>query len=100
MRTVAAVTLALLPAALASGQEAPVRLRVGNALDAARPSETVEVAAAALAGRVEAKDLARLAVTDARTGREVLAQAVDENGDDVLDRLRFQAHFAPGAPRA
>jgi hypothetical protein len=99
MRNVAVVTLALLPAALASGQEAPVRLRVRNALDAARSSETVEVAAAALAGRVVAKDLARLAVTDARTGREVLAQAVDENGDDVLDRLVFQADFGPGEAR-
>jgi unsaturated rhamnogalacturonyl hydrolase len=99
MRTVAAVTLALLPAALASGQEAPVRLRVRNALDAARPSETVEVTAAALAGRVEAKDLARLAVTDARTGHEILAQAVDEDGDGAFDRLVFQADFAPGEAR-
>jgi hypothetical protein len=99
MRTVAAVTLALLPAALASGQDVPVRLRVRNALDAARPSETVEVTAAALAGRVEAKDLARLAVTDARTGHEVLAQAIDEDGDDAFDRLVFQADFAPGEAR-
>ena len=99
MRTLAAVTLALLPAALASGQETPVRLRARNALDAARPSETVELAAAALAGHVEAKDLPRLAVTDARTGRELLAQAVDENGDDVFDRLVFQADFGPGETR-
>lgn len=99
MRNVAAVTLALLPAALASGQDAALQLRVRSALDAARPSETVEVTAAALAGRVEAKDLARLAVTDARTGREVLAQAVDEDGDDVFDRLVFQADFAPRETR-
>jgi len=99
MRTVAAVTLALLPAAFASGQDAPVRLRVRNALDAGRPSETVEVTAAALAGRVEAKDLGRLAVTDPRTGHEVLAQAVDEDGDDAFDRLVFQAGFTPGETR-
>jgi hypothetical protein len=99
MTRVAVVTLALLPAALASGQDAPVRLHVRNPLDAVRPSETVEVAAAALAGRVEAKDLSRLAVTDARTGREVLAQAVDENGDDAFDRLVFQADFGPGEAR-
>jgi hypothetical protein len=74
-------------------------LRVTNALDVARPSETVEVTAAALAGRVEAKDLGRLAVTDVRTGREVLAQAVDEDGDDVFDGLVFQADFAPGEAR-
>jgi hypothetical protein len=99
MRTVFAVTLALLPGALASGQETPVRLKVRNALDAARSSETVEVAAAALAGRVPAKDLGRLAVTDARTGRELLAQAVDEDGDDAFDRLVFQADFTPGETR-
>ena len=99
MRTFAAVTLALLPAALASGQEAPVRLRVRNALDAARPSETVEVAASALAGRVEAADLSRLAVTDGRSGHEVLSQAVDEDGDGAFDRLLFQADFAPGEAR-
>ena len=99
MRTAAAVTLALLPAALASGQEAPVRLRVRNALDAARPSETVEVTVAALAGRVEAADLARLAVTDGRSGHEVLSQAVDEDGDGAFDRLVFQADFAPGEAR-
>jgi unsaturated rhamnogalacturonyl hydrolase len=99
MRTAAAVTLALLPAALASGQEAPVRLRVRNALDAVRPSETVEVAASALAGRVEAADLSRLAVTDGRSGHEVLSQAVDEDGDGASDRLVFQADFAPGEAR-
>jgi hypothetical protein len=96
MKTIAAVTLVLLPAALASGQEAPVRVRVRNALDIARPSETVEVAAAALSGRVDARDLPRLSVTDTRTGHEVLAQVVDENGDDAFDRLVFQADFAPG----
>jgi unsaturated rhamnogalacturonyl hydrolase len=99
MRTAAAVTLALLPAALASGQEASVRLRVRNALDAVRPSETVEVAASALAGRVEAADLSRLAVTDGRSGHEVLSQAVDEDGDGASDRLVFQADFAPGEAR-
>ncbi len=99
MRTIAAVTLVLLPATLASGQDASLRLRVRNALDTARPSQTVEVTAAALAGRVGAADLARLTVTDARTGHEVLAQAVDENGDDTFDRLVFQADFAPGETR-
>jgi pectinesterase len=95
MRRLAAVTLAFLPAALTSGDEAPVRLRVSNALDVARPSQTVEVAAAALAGRFEGEDLARVVVTDAGTGREILAQAVDEDGDGTLDRIVFQSGFAP-----
>jgi hypothetical protein len=99
MRTAAALTLALLPPALAGAQDATVRLRATNALDAARPSETVEAAASALAGRLAAADLPRLAVTDGRTGREVLAQAVDEDGDGVFDRLVFQADFAPREAR-
>jgi hypothetical protein len=99
MRTLAAAALAVLPAVLSSGEDAPVRLRVKNALDAARPAETVEVAATALVGRVQATDLARLAVTDGRTGHEILAQAVDENGDGIFDRLVFQADFAPGEAR-
>jgi len=99
MRTTAAFTLVLFPVAVASGEGTPVRLRVRNALDVARPSETVEVTAAGLAGRVEGGDLARLAVTDVRTGHEVLVQAVDENGDGALDRLVFQADFAPGETR-
>jgi hypothetical protein len=93
------LVLALLPPGLASPQGAPVRLRVTSALDAPRSSETVEVTPAALAGRFEAPDFPRLVVTDPRTGRQVLAQAVDEDGDEVFDRLVFQADFAPGEAR-
>jgi hypothetical protein len=93
------LVLALLPPGLASPQGAPVRLRVTSALDAPRSSETVEVTPAALAGRFEAPDFPRLVVTDPRTGRQILAQAVDEDGDEVFDRLVFQADFAPGEAR-
>jgi hypothetical protein len=87
-------------AALATGAEGEgVRLRVTNPLHAVRPSETVEVAASALAGRVGPADLSRLAVVDARTGREVLSQAVDEDGDGAFDRVVFQTDFAPGEAR-
>ena len=66
-----------------------------NPLPSARASETVEVASALLPG----EDLSRLAVLDARAGREILSQAVDEDGDGVLDRLVFQADFGPGEAR-
>ena len=36
---------------------------------------------------------------DAQTGREVLSQAVDEDGDGTFDRLVFQADFGPGETR-
>ena len=99
MRMTVALGFAFLGATAASGEGVSLRLRVTNPADAARPMETVEVAAAALAGSVAPGDLPRLAVTDGRTGREVLSQAVDEDGDGAFDRLVFQADFAPGEAR-
>jgi hypothetical protein len=90
-----ALSIAFAAAAGVGAGEAPVHLRVSNPLPSARASETVEVAAALLPGR----DLSRLAVLDARAGREILSQAVDEDGDGVLDRLVFQVDFAPGEAR-
>jgi pectinesterase len=94
-------TGALLLLTTTAGAEAPPALRalVTNPLDAARPAETVEVAAEALAPQVPPAELSKLVVTDARTRREVLSQAVDEDGDGAFDRLVFQADFAPGETR-
>jgi hypothetical protein len=92
----AALAVVVLSAASAKGEGPAVRLRVTNPLDARRPSETVEVAAAALAPHLPAADLPRLVLTDRRSGRERLTQAVDEDGDGAFDRVVFQADFAPG----
>ena len=81
MRLIAAVCFAVLGAAVGSGEGVGIRVRVTNPLNAARPMETVEVAAAALAGRVGPRTCRGSPSTDARTGREVLTQAVDEDGD-------------------
>ena len=99
MRMIAALGFAVLAATPSGGDEVPLRLRVANPMDAARPTETVEVTAAALLGRGEAADLSGLTVTDGRTGHEVLSQAVDEDGDGTFDRLVFQSDFAPGETR-
>jgi hypothetical protein len=93
-----AVGLAVLAAAAAAGAAGEVRIRVTNRLPVARPLETVEVPVAALAGRV-ASPLSQLAVIDARSGHELLSQAVDEDGDGSFDRLVFQSDFAPGETR-
>jgi unsaturated rhamnogalacturonyl hydrolase len=96
MKAVAALAVTILASALATGEEpAAVALRVTNTLDAARPGETVEVTAAALSGRIAGGDVGRLAVVDRRTAHELLAQAVDQDGDGVPDRLVFQADFGP-----
>lgn len=66
-----------------------------NKLKLARPGETIELTAQALAPLGE-KDLMKLHVRDA-AGKEVLCQAVDTDYDDYHkpDLLIFQADFAP-----
>src|SRR6185436_9757652 len=66
-----------------------------NKLKLARPSETIELTAQALAPLGE-KDLTKLHVRDA-SRKEVLCQAVDTDYDDYHkpDLLIFQADFAP-----
>jgi hypothetical protein len=100
MRLIAATLgVALFTATSTSGEPSGVRIRVVNPLDVARRAETVEVAASALAPLAKAADLPGLAVVDARSGREILGQAVDEDGDGAFDRLVFQADFAPAEAR-
>jgi hypothetical protein len=99
MLIISLLGLCVLASASANGAGPGILVRVTNPLDAARPTESVEVTAAALAGLVAPADLVRLAVSDGRTGREVLSQAVDEDGDGTFDRLVFQAEFAPGETR-
>ena len=66
-----------------------------NKLKLARPSETLELTAQALAPLGE-KDLTKIHVRDSG-GKEVLAQAVDTDYDDYHkpDVLIFQADFGP-----
>jgi hypothetical protein len=91
--------LALLAApTLVAAQTAPVTLTVKatNKLSLARPSETIELLAKDLAPLGE-KDLKKIHVTDA-SGKEVLTQAIDNDGDELLafDAVLFQSAFAPG----
>ncbi len=96
-----AAACGLLSTPVPGAENGPVRVtvKVTNALHAARPQETVEVTAAALTPGFEPRDLGRLVVTDTGTAHEVLAQAVDEDGDTRPDLLVFQADFAPGQTR-
>ncbi len=95
MKATAALAVAVLLPVLASGEDPAVTVRVTSSLDTARPGETVELTAAALSGHVAPGDLAKLVVVDRRTGHELLAQAVDQDGDGAADRLVFQADFGP-----
>jgi hypothetical protein len=65
-----------------------------NTLLFARPGQTIELSTKDLAALGE-KDLARIHVKDA-TGKELLCQAVDTDGDYTPDQVIFQADFAAG----
>ncbi len=93
-----ALERAATPAVAVAG-ETGIRVRVTNGLDIPRASETVELSVAALAGRAAPDDLPRLHVKDLRTGREVLAQAVDQDGDGRFDLVVFQLDLAPHETR-
>jgi len=89
LRSAAGVLLAAGPLLAAEA-----RLAVTNPLDRPRAAETVAVPAGTASGLSPA-DLAKAAVVDEATGKAVLAQAVDADGDGTVDLLVFQADFGP-----
>ena len=68
---------------------------VRNHLDLARGSESIQLQASALKPWFKADELPRLRVTETAGGRELLAQAVDSDGDGAFDQLVFQAALGP-----
>jgi pectinesterase len=85
-------------AAASAPAGAQTRVQVRSDLDLARPEEVVEIPAAALAALAKPSDLAKVRVAD-DAGRELLAQAVDLDGDASPDQLVFLADFAPQQSR-
>jgi pectinesterase len=96
-RVFAAVAVATL-GGLVEAQTPSLRVVVASDLDAARTEEVVEVPATALAALAKPADLAKVRVSD-DAGRELLAQAVDTDGDELPDQLVFLADFAPRQSR-
>jgi uncharacterized protein DUF4861 len=95
MKLTLSVLILALAAVTATASPAQLTVTAVNKLKIARPSETIELTAQALAPLGE-KDLTKLHVRDSG-GKEVLAQAVDTDYDDYHkpDLLIFQADFAP-----
>ena len=95
MKVTSLALLILGLAGVCTAQQTQLTVTAVNKLNIARQSETLEVAAAALAPLGE-KDLMKLHVRDA-SGKEVLSQAVDTDYDDYHkpDVLIFQADFQP-----
>ena len=98
MKRLVLATVALSIGGGAEAQSPSLRVVVRSELDAARPEEMVEVPAASLAPIAKPADLAKLRVRD-DAGRELIAQAVDSDGDAAFDQLVFLADFAPGQSR-
>ncbi len=95
LRLAAGVVLAASPLLAAGG---PTRLSVTNTLKSPRAGETVAVPSGAAPG-LSAADLAKVAVVDEATGKALLSQAVDSDGDGKHDLLVFRADFAAGETR-
>jgi pectinesterase len=94
-----AFTIVALALAGAAGAQTPsLRVTVRSDLDAARPEEAVEIGAAALTALAGPADLAKVRVHDEQ-GRELVAQAVDLDGDAAFEQLVFLADFAPRQSR-
>jgi len=72
---------------------------VKNALEIARPSETIVLAASTIRGAMAVEDLRTVHVTDPASGKEVLAQPIDTNDDGVFEEVIFQADLGPRATR-
>jgi hypothetical protein len=86
-------------AATPAASAGKVSVTVGNELALARPSETIVLDATEVVRLLAIKDARRVHVTDAKSGKELLTQVVDLDGDGVLDQLLFQVDLAAGESR-
>jgi Domain of unknown function (DUF4861) len=98
VRTVRLLCVLLVAQTGLSAPPATLHVTVRNALAIARPSETVELTAAQLAPLGD--DLSRVHVFEQGSTREVLAQALDLDGDGKPESLIFQADMPPSGERS
>jgi pectinesterase len=74
--------------------QAVMTVRADNALQIARPSETIGISWPSVRAQLPSVQPAAVRVLDA-VGNEVPSQVVDNDGDGQPDELIFQADFAP-----
>jgi hypothetical protein len=80
-------------------QQNRILVTAKNELPLARPSETIVLQAREISRSLAVDDLRRVRVTDEASGRELVSQWVDLNGDSAPKELVFQADFDPGQSR-
>ncbi len=73
---------------------AQVVVTVTNPLNAARGAETIDLPGPELLRLLSGSDAKRIHVAEAG-GRELVVQALDLNGDGVIEQLIFQSDFKP-----
>ena len=96
--SVAAALLVALPPLVAQAP-ASVSVYAENTLGFQRSDEIVAVPWAALVAQLPGVVPGGVRVRDGVTGRELVSQVVDNDGDGTPDELLFQASFAPGETR-
>ncbi len=80
-------------------ETAAVEVTITNPIAQQRPSETIELDWARLVQAQPAIAAAAVRVVDAESGREVVAQPLDVDGNNKTDKLIFQVDLAPNAVR-
>jgi hypothetical protein len=81
-------------------QSNSLTIKAQNELDMARSSETVVVTAQDLLKFVKVSDWKTTHVTEVGTGKELVRQNIDMNGDGTMDLLLFQSDFKAGETKS
>jgi len=83
----------ILSAANGLSQGGSLVVTVKSELEISRPSETIELAAKDISSYVPPSNWEKIHVTEKISGRELVSQSVDMNGDGTPDLFLFQADF-------
>jgi hypothetical protein len=88
----------LIPGSLPQGGS--IAIGAQNALDMARANETIVVTARDIQKLLKVTDWKTLHVTEAGTGKELLRQSIDMDGDGAMDLFLFQSDFKAGETKS
>ena len=94
MRTIT-LTAAVLALPVTLGGQASYVVRAENTLALTRTDETIGLAWGDVRAKLPAASATQVRVRDLASGREVVSQVVDNDGNGTMDELIFQSTFAP-----
>ena len=95
----AVLSLFVLQSPVSNSQTGQLVIHVKNGLDIARLSETVVLAVPEILKSFKVADWKTVHVTEGGSGRELVSQAVDMDGDAAMDLFLFQSDFKPAEDR-